>query len=618
MPEQNSESEALLRAEELLPPNILDTSTGVEGIVANEIATENELTNRVEPEVSSTYGAASQASENEENVGTSSSPSVSLRRKKVKKRKSEQFDASGYAVPPPQLYFILGSIFMGAFLAALDSTVVTTLLTVISSDLDALPKFSWIATSYLLAMAAFQPLFGKLSDIFGRKCLLILCNLLFSCGCLICALPKHFGGTFTTLIVGRFLTGLSSGGLTTLGTIAMSDLISLRKRGIFQGIANIFFALGASTGGLVGGFISDAYGWRWVFLGQVPLAFIGAVVVYLFMNLPSGSLGLGAQDTDTKSKLKRIDVLGSVTLITALVCAMLAADLGGQKLLYKTWSFAALVTGFVAFSLVFAYVELYSATEPIVPVRLLANRTVLASSLANWFGTMAGFTCLYYIPIYFTTVLEFSSTENGLRFVPSVFLASLSSVGAGFYMKLTGKYLWFAIVTSFLSIVGVIHVALITPTIPVWDQYSLLILPYCGYSAMLTVTLLALIAAVPPEQQASSTSIQYAFRSTGSTLGMSLASAFFQSVLIRNLPTRLQDAAPPDVSPKVLKKVIKNALSNGEYVRVAPEWAINPIKSTYESSCKAAFLFALVTVTLGFISICFVKEHKLHTNIARK
>ncbi|PYD08100.1 EmrB/QacA family drug resistance transporter, partial [Pseudomonas syringae pv. syringae] len=172
-----------------------------------------------------------------------------------------------YALPKPQLITVISCLYMAAFLAAMDTTVVTTLLTVIASELDAVQNIGWIATAYLLSCSAFQPLFGKLSDIFGRKSLLVLCCGFFAVGCCICVTNNLW-----LLVFGRFVTGIGGSGLTTLGTITMSDLIPLRDRGVYQGLANIFFGLGAASGGVIGGVVSDLFGWRWVFILQVPLA----------------------------------------------------------------------------------------------------------------------------------------------------------------------------------------------------------------------------------------------------------------------------------------------------------------------------------------------------------
>lgn len=572
----SQEEEPLIWSPNNLGGNVItDASTGEAGIIANDIASEH-------------------FSEHDGNYGSLS---------------PENVDEKEYAIPPPKIYFIFASLFTCAFLSALDTTIVTTLLTTIASDLNALPKISWIATSYLLSCSAFQPLFGKLSDIFGRKSMILLCDVCFIVGCLVCG----FANSLWVLVLGRFITGIGGGGLTTLGTITMSDLISLRKRGLLQGVANIFFALGAASGGVVGGLISDNYGWRWVFLFQVPLCMAAALSIAVLLELPAGSPGLGVQGTDIMAKLKRVDALGSFFLVMSLTGIMSAAALGGNEIPFKSFSFALLLTTSLGLLAIFGYIELHVA-EPAIPIKLLANRTVLASSLANWFGTMGQFAAMYYVPVYFTTVLGLTSTENGLRLIPNFVAASLSSLGSGYYMKKSGRYYNFIVIVGLCSVAGLMRIAFITPSASLLSQFTLMVLPSIGYAAMLTVTLLALIAAVAPEQQASTTSIQYAFRATGSTLGVSLASAIFQRELSESLRSIIPSVAPEGTD---VEAVIKSALQSASFIYEAPKWAIPALKESYGAGCHYTFWFAVFVGILGYVSTCMLREYQLHSSMDR-
>ena len=191
--------------------------------------------------------------------------------------------------------------------------MVTTLLTLIASELHAVSNISWIATAYLLSSAAFQPIFGKLSDIFGRKALLLGCSTLFAVGCAICGVAD----SVLVLVIGRFVTGCGGSGLTSLGTITMSDIIPLRDRGYYQGLANIFW-IRAASGGAIGGLLADWLGWKYVFILQVPLA-LSVFAIYFFLNLPEGSPGLGMEG-NVSEKLKRVDFLGSFFWSVHLWC----------------------------------------------------------------------------------------------------------------------------------------------------------------------------------------------------------------------------------------------------------------------------------------------------------
>jgi MFS family permease len=517
-------------------------------------------------------------------------------------------DFGGFALPETQLKVVLASLFMAAYLAALDTTVVTTLLALIASDLNAVGNISWIATAYLLSSAALQPIFGKLSDIFGRRILLLICTLLFAIGCLICATDS-----LLWLVIGRFITGCGGSGMTCLGTITMSDLIPLRQRGYYQGLANVCFGLGSASGGIVGGLIADYFGWKWVFIFQVPLAFFCFLGLYFFLNLPAGSPGNGSPGHVTE-KLKRVDFLGSFCLVTFLMSLLTAASLGGKDVAYTSKTFIGLCIISATFLFAFIYVESSVSEEPIIPMHLLKIRTIIASSLTNWFYTMAIFTVLFYIPIYYTSVMDLTATQNGLRLVPNFFAASAGSVGAGIYMRRTGKYYKATAIIGLFAMLGSVAILNLTPQIPTWAQFVILLPGGFGYSWMLTVTLLALIAAVPSKFQACTTSVQYTFRSTGSTLGVSIASAIFQHVLRSSLNQKVKAII---TDPHKAAKIIKHALANTDYTKTAPKLVQPAIRESYALGCKGAFAFSLATITLGYVCSLFMKEHKLHTSVNR-
>ncbi|KAG7191996.1 uncharacterized protein KQ657_002603 [Scheffersomyces spartinae] len=580
-----------------------EASTGTAGVVVEGIVgDEDSLYNKLAPEE---YGATEQQTESS---GGTAGLAAGTAGTAGKTRSIHS--ATVEPLSPAQLKWVVGSLWCGAFLAALDSTVVTTLLTTIASDMDAIGNIAWIATAYLLSCSAFQPIYGKLSDIFGRKPLLVMCTVFFGLGCAICVTNNLW-----VLVVGRFITGIGGSGLTTLGTITMLDLIPLRDRGLYQGLANIFYGLGAASGGIIGGVVADTLGWQYVFILQIPLCIIVGCAIYFNLQLPEGSPGLGVHGDDMKQKLKRVDFLGSLFLVSALMVILTAASLGGSTIPFASVTFVALVILSVVLLGAFAYTETYVSAEPIIPIELLGERTILSSSLTNWFQTMAIFTYMFYLPVYYASVLGLSSTDSGLRLVPNFFGISFGSVGAGIYMKRTGTYYYFAIIMGLLSIFGTLRIYNIQQSIPTWEQFTLMVPSGIGYSAMLTVTLLSLIAAVPVKYQACTTSIQYTFRSTGSTIGVSIGLAIFQKLLLSNLynqvPQLIRD-------PEAATNIIKRALENADYIKKAPPVVQQVLKDSYALACKGAFLFSLITIICGVVSSTFMKEHVLHSSLNRK
>lgn len=564
---------------------IKDPSTGASGIIASEIA-ENEHIIDKNVTGTNTYGSTE----------TSSG------------QNTDEDDIEG-SLPRAQFYTLIGSIYMASFLAALDTTVVTTLLTVIASDLNAVENISWIATAYLLSCSAFQPIYGKLSDIFGRKILLLICCFLFAVGCCICVTDS-----LALLVLGRFVTGCGGSGLTTLGTIVMSDLIPLRDRGLYQGLANICFGLGAASGGIIGGLVADVFGWKWVFIFQIPLAIIVGLAIFTFLNLPPGSPGLGATGTEFSEKLKRVDFLGAFFLVSSLMIILTTASFGGSQFAYTSKTFIGLVFFSAFLFSCFVYTECYISDEPIIPMEVMSERTVLASSLANWFYTMGVFSYLFFVPLFFQTVMGLTATQSGERTIPNFFAVSLGSVGAGLYMKKTGRYYVLTVAVGIVSLLGMFRVLALSPKSSLFTQFTILIPPGFGYSCILTVTLLSLIAAVPMKYQACTTSIQYTFRATGSTIGVSIASAIFQN-LVRSHLSRNVHKVVPDF--KLAEKIIQKALENTNYVWDAPEYVQDAIRQSYEIGCKGTFIFSTATIALGYASSLFMKEHVLHTSMNR-
>lgn len=569
-----------------------DPTLGSPGLVARELAQPDENIDSLTIGNGNTYGAIDQDLESQP-------------------QETEQ-DPNVGEIDPAQLKLIIGTLYIGSFLAALDTTIVTTLLSTIASSINSVSKMSWIATSYLLSCSAFQPLYGKLSDIYGRKSLLLFSNATFALGCLISGLSHNLVG----LSIGRFITGIGGGGLTSLSTITTSDLVPLRKRGIYQGLGNIAFGVGAATGGIYGALFEKYLGWEYAFFSQVPIALISVYLIWRNLKLPEGSIGLGMTGSRL-AKLKQVDFLGATLLVSALLSFMILVSFAGNEIEINGGAFWGLIV-FTAVTLgSFGYVELYVSPQPVLPVRLFAFITVLSSGLVNWFMTMSVFTYLFYMPVYWSSVVGLTPTEIGLRTISNFVGVSMGSVLSGIYMKNTGKYYWFSVIAGILTILGVYGLYITTETTSTFFQYIELFIPGAGYAASLTVTLLALIASVPHDQQAATTSIQYAFRATGSTIGVAASSFIFQKYLLSSLTTRLF-SIPSDYSKEEVLEIIQKAFNSSEYTRKAPEVFRDAIIKSYDIGTHKALLFSFITCVIACVVGLFMKEHVLHTTIHRK
>ncbi|KAL4922448.1 major facilitator superfamily domain-containing protein [Aspergillus aurantiobrunneus] len=497
-----------------------------------------------------------------------------------------------------RLILILCSIWVGVFLAALDITVVATLTGPISSSFDSLSLLSWLATAYLISTAACQPLSGRLTDIFSRKAGLIFSNVIFAAGNLICGLAQRQW----TIILGRIVAGVGGGGLTVIATFVTSDLVPLRQRGVWQGIGNICFGLGSGLGGVCGGWVNDRLGWRWAFLIQVPFVVVSAILVAFTVNIP-------AKDTH-KDKLKRVDFLGAITLVTALVLLLLGLNTGGNQLpwthplILTTLPLSAVVLG------VFIYIEANIASEPVIPVRLLLNRTVLSACLTNWFLTMNVFGLLFYLPILFQ-VQGLSTTAAGARLIPQAIGTSIGSLGPGALMRSSGRYKIYSHVTMLFLVASSALICTLQLNTPTILPIIYFLLSGTAYGSMLTITLVAIISAVDHEHHAVVTSASYAFRSTGSSIGVAVASSVFQNIFKSGLWSRFGER-------EHAREVIARLRDSLEEIRKAPTDWIPGILDAYMDSLRATFVTLLGLAVLGALVSIAMREHRLHSNIARR
>ena len=456
---------------------------------------------------------------------------------------------------------------------------------------------SWLASAYLIATAACQPLAGRLTDIFSRRMGLIVSNVLFAVGCLICSLARNEW----VLIVGRAVSGAGGGGLGIISTLVSSDLVPLRNRGLWQGLGNIMYGLGMSLGGFAGGWINDLLGWRWVFLLQIPFILISGILVSLYVKIP-------VKETKTAA-WRRIDYWGAMLLTFSLVLLLLGVNTGGNQL---PWSspFVLTMLSLAVISLsLFILVENRWAEEPIIPIRLFLHRTVWTACLTNIFSTMVTFIILFYIPLYLQ-IGGLSAEATGRRLIPNAAAMSSGSLITGLIMRTTGRYYLMNGILSAVFIGGIVLLNTLSFASPAWKTFVFLLPGGFAYGGMLTIMLVALIAAVDHKDQAVVTSMSYAFRSVGSTTGVAIGSAVFQNRLGRALHEVLAHVPGRE-------KIIAQLKDDYHTMERLPASLRQLALDGYMEAFRATFLAALaLVVAAGFTSL-FVREHKLYASLTR-
>ncbi|KAI0145057.1 major facilitator superfamily transporter [Xylariaceae sp. FL1272] len=497
-----------------------------------------------------------------------------------------------------KLWTILGACWIGVFLGAIDSTIIATLSAPISSEFQSLSLLSWLATAYLISNAACQPLSGRMTDIFGRGPGLIFSNLFFAAGNLICGLAPNAN----VMILGRVVAGIGGGGLMAISTFLSTDLVPLRRRGIIQGLGNICYGSGAMVGGVFGGLVQDhsSWGWRLAFLVQVPPVLVSACLVAYLVRIPP--------KVSEKSYLARIDFTGAISLVVFLVLLLLGLNSGGNLV---PWSHPLPLTTLplALVTLIFFIIIESRAKQPVIPVRLLLDRTVFFACMTNMLCCMVQFLALFYVPLYLQT-LGVSASRAGLVILFSPLGIFICSVGAGFIMQKTGRYLYPAVVAVSLQLAGSIILAFLRPDSPFWPLDIAFFLFGSGQGAMLTTTLLACLAAVEHSNQATITSATYAFRSVGSTLGITIGSAIYQNVLKTKLWERFGEL--PGAAEEI--KRIRDDLDELKHL---PEGWYDGVMASFMEAFDSVW-FAMVGIAcVALVAVALIKQHKLHSTLAR-
>lgn len=357
--------------------------------------------------------------------------------------------------------------------------------------------------------------------------------ILFGVGNVFCGLARSKG----ILVLGRVLAGIGGGGCNSISSFIASDLVPLRRRGLWHGIAMIMYGSGVGLGGVIGGLINETWGWRCAFLALTPLTVLSGLGVIFFLpartSLKNQSLG---------SQLGRIDFSGSFVLVLALTLLLVGLNQEDCNAASSRWIMKVVLPLAVAMFVVFVVIELYYAREPVIPIKLLGIRTVSGACIASWFVSMGVYTLMFYVPLYFQ-LSGYSISETGVRLLPEPVGGAIGSFGAGMIMRQTGRYGILKTSVLALFIAGNVGFATISLSTPSFLSESYLFVNGLGLGGILTVTLLALLSSVTHEQQAVTTSILYAFRSTGATIGITVSSAVFR----RLLKSRLREIAVPGV-----------------------------------------------------------------------
>ncbi|KAF2752063.1 MFS general substrate transporter [Sporormia fimetaria CBS 119925] len=525
------------------------------------------------------------------------SPRANNEVRDVERQARRQSDASKHQGMPEvkkKMKYIFPAIAIGVFLAAADQTLVVSTYGTIGTELHALNNASWIATAYFLTLASFQPIYGKLSDIFGRKECLLFAYIVFGLGSFLCGLARNMN----ELIAARAFAGIGGGGMTTVVSILLSDVVSLRERGTWQGYINIVYASGAAAGAPLGGFLADSIGWRWAFLAQGPLCLIAFLAVALVLDLPQ-------QDhSHWRSKVLKIDFLGASILLLAVFGLLVGLDRGSNISWTDPITIGALCT--TPLFLLFILVEKHLATHPFAPFRIILSRSLFACYLCNFFSFGGWLATLFFLPLYWQVTWDLSASRAGALLVPAILAGVSGSLLGGIYMQKSGKYYWITALAYLNLVIGLTVILLFSGVVSENKIAIILGTCLCAFANGIgvTTTLIALIANAAHADQAVATACSYLFRSLGSVFGVSMCATAFNQTLRRGLREALGEGEEAD---EVARKVRESL----RFLRGLEPGVREVVRECYARSTRAALGVGLGMVVGSAVFAGFIREKRL-------
>ncbi|GJE91548.1 MFS drug transporter [Phanerochaete sordida] len=474
----------------------------------------------------------------------------------------------------------------------LDETMVAVALPIMSSDFNAGSQISWVANAFFVTSTSFQLTYGRLSDIWARKATLLVLMLIFFIGNVASSVSK----TFIELLVFRAIAGIGGGGLPTIAQVIVSDVVSLRERGKYQGILGISVAFANGVGPVIGGVFASHVTWRWIFWLTLPMTVVSAIMVWFFMPLKP-------VEGDWRVKVRRVDWLGVALILASSTLIVLSLTWAGSE--YSWDSPHVLVTLILGLAIAAAFVvwEWKGPRFPLLPLRIFKNSIVVGAAITQFINGFLTMVQVFYLPTFYQMAYGYSPTKSGAMLLPLTVVQTFTSTFSGLIVTWTGRYRELILIGWAMWSIGLGLLATLKADSPIGKQIGYSILTGIGIGQTFQPSLVAVQGALERKDMAVVTAMRSFARNLGGTIGLAIAGTMINNVL----SSRLHSLPSSIITPDQLKAIVNNPVDTATNLA---EPLRDDVIDAYRQGFRDVFILLAVLAAFAFFVAAALLKHR--------